>query len=110
MIEVQARMDRIPVFVKEGSIIPFMEPRLHAPKKGEVVNLVIRHYGLQPATYRLYDDDGFSFDFEKGAYTWRELKVTKDDRGNWTGSISTAPQGKPNTIGEISWRFMTPAN
>lgn len=107
IIEVQARLDRIPVFVKEGSIIPLMEPLLHAPAKGEVVDLEIRHYGVEPATYRYYDDDGYTFNFEKGAYTWRELKVEKDGQGQWKGFLSPAVEGKPNTIGKVRWKFMT---
>ncbi|WP_162416982.1 glycoside hydrolase family 31 protein [Cyclobacterium roseum] len=107
IIDVQARLDRIPVFVKEGSIIPLMEPRLHAPAKGEVVDLEIRHYGREPATYRYYDDDGYSFDFEKGAYTWREFKVEKDAQGQWKGLLTPAAEGTPTTIGAVRWKFMT---
>ena len=44
-ITVTPGLDRIPVYVKDGAILPFMEARLHAPKAGEKVNLEIRHYG-----------------------------------------------------------------
>ncbi|WP_375583689.1 TIM-barrel domain-containing protein [Cyclobacterium xiamenense] len=110
IIEVPAGPDQIPVFVREGSLIPLMEPRLHAPGPDERVDLEIRHYGREAATYWYYDDDGYSFDFEKGAYTWREFKVEKDGQGNWRGTVSAAPAGKPNTIGNVRWKFMSSGN
>lgn len=107
VITVTPGFDQIPVYVKDGGIIPFMEPRLHAPQAGEKVNLEIRHYGAKPGTARLYDDDGETFDYERGEYSWRELKVEQQDNGRWIGSVSEAQKGKPNSFGEIEWKFMT---
>ncbi|MBD3627343.1 TIM-barrel domain-containing protein [Cyclobacterium sp.] len=107
IISITARLDQIPVFVKEGGIIPMMEPRLHAPAKGESFDLEIRHYGVTPSIYFLYDDDGESFAYEKGDFSWREIKVEKDGRGKWKGSVSKAAKGKPDHIGAVSWKFMT---
>jgi alpha-D-xyloside xylohydrolase len=107
IIVVNATMDKIPVFVKDGGIIPLMLPRLQSPKLGEKVDLEIRFYGKQAGRYLLYDDDGETFNYEKGDYSWREIKVEKDNGGNWKGTISDAQKGKPNTINQISWRFMT---
>ena len=100
-------MDRIPVYVKDGAILPFMEARLHAPKAGEKVNLEIRHYGKADGAYRLYDDDGETFDYEKGAYSWRDITVTRDKKGKLKGTISKAEKGKPNSIANVTWKFMT---
>lgn len=60
--------DRIPVYVKDGGIIPMMGSRLHIPLPNEKVDLTIRHYGQKEGNYQLYDDDGVSFDYEKGSY------------------------------------------
>jgi alpha-D-xyloside xylohydrolase len=100
-------LDKIPVYVKDGGIIPMMPPLLHAPKAGEKVNLEIRHYGEKNGAYRLYDDDGETFNFEKGAYAWRDIQVSRQKTGQLKGSISKAPAGKPNTVGKVTWRFMT---
>jgi alpha-glucosidase (family GH31 glycosyl hydrolase) len=100
-------LDKIPVYVKDGGIIPMMPPLLHAPKAGEKVNLEIRHYGEKNGAYRLYDDDGETFNFEKGAYAWRDIQVSRQKTGQLKGSISRAPAGKPNTVGKVTWRFMT---
>ena len=66
VITVTPGLDKIPVYVKDGGIIPMMPPRLHAPKAGEKVDLEIRYYGEKPGKYELYDDDGETFDYEKG--------------------------------------------
>ena len=106
-ITVTPGLDRIPVYVKDGAILPFMEARLHAPKAGEKVNLEIRHYGKADGAYRLYDDDGETFDYEKGAYSWRDITVTRDKKGKLKGAISKAEKGKPNSIANVTWKFMT---
>jgi alpha-D-xyloside xylohydrolase len=103
VITVTPGLDKIPVFVKDGGIIPMMAPRLHAPKAGEKVDLEIRYYGQNPGKYELYDDDGETFDYQKGAYSWREIRVE-----NKKGTISDPVKGKPNTIKNITWKFMTP--
>jgi alpha-D-xyloside xylohydrolase len=102
IITVSPGLDKIPVYVKDGGIIPMMKPRLHAPKAGEKVDLEIRYYGEKPGKYLLYDDDGETFDYEKGAYSWREIRVE-----NRKGTISAAFKGKPNTINKVTWKFMT---
>ncbi len=106
-IEVTPGLDRIPVYVKDGGIIPMMEPRLHAPSPGEKTDLEIRHYGNADGAYRLYDDDGVSYDYEKGAYSWRDIKVERQKNGKLKGTISKPEKGKPNSIGNVTWKFMT---
>ena len=106
-ITVSPGLDRIPVFVKDGAIIPMMEASLHAPKTGQKMNLEIRHYGKSDGTYYLYDDDGETFGYEKGEYSWREIKVTRDGNGKLKGSISKAVKGKPDNIASVTWKFMT---
>ena len=106
-IEVTPGLDKIPVFVKDGAIIPMMGARLHAPAPGEKVDLEIRHYGKADGNYRLYDDDGVSFDYEKGDYSWRDIKVERQKNGILKGSISRPEKGKPDTVGKVTWKFMT---
>lgn len=99
--------DRIPVYVKDGGIIPMMGSRLHMPLPNEKVDLTIRHYGQKEGNYQIYDDDGVSFDYEKGSYAWRRVLVKKNGKGSLRGEISKPQQGKPNTIGRIQFEFMT---
>lgn len=106
-ITVTPGLDRIPVYVKDGGIIPMMETRLHAPAAGEKVNMEIRHYGTKESSYNLYDDDGVSFDYEKGAYSWRKVEIKKDKKGLLVGTVSNAIKGKPDNIAKVSFRFMS---
>ena len=106
-ITVSPGLDRIPVFVKDGGIIPMMEERLHAPAVGEKVNLEVRHYGDADGLYRLYDDDGETFDYQKGIYSWREIKVTRDKKGRLHGTISSPANGMPDNIASVKWTFMS---
>jgi alpha-glucosidase (family GH31 glycosyl hydrolase) len=107
VITVTPGLEKIPVYVKDGGIIPMMPPMLHTPKAGDVVDLEIRHYGTKTNSYMLYDDDGETFDYEKGAYSWRTLTVKSDKNNKLFGEISKAEKNKPNTIGKVTWRFMT---
>jgi alpha-glucosidase (family GH31 glycosyl hydrolase) len=106
LITVTPGLDKIPVYVKDGGIIPMMKPRLHAPHANEKVDIEIRHYGEKGGSYKLYDDDGETFNYEKGLFTWRQITVANVN-GKWTGHISEAIPGRPNTIGNVTWKFMT---
>lgn len=100
-------LERIPVYVKDGGIVPLMPARLHTPKMGETVPLEVRYYGTKPGLYRLYDDDGETFDYEKGAYSFREIRVTRQPNGQVSGTISAPELGKPNTVGTVTFTPMT---
>ena len=106
IITVTPGLEKIPVFVRDGGIIPFMSPRLQAPRKNETVDIEFRYYGEKPGSYMLYDDDGETFNYENGDYSFREVKVQKDKNGKQVGTISAPQKGKPNTIGKVTWKFM----
>jgi len=106
-ITVTPGWDRIPVFVKDGALIPMMEARLHAPAKNEKINIELRHYGEKPGRYLLYDDDGETFDYEKGVFSWREITVSKNRKGQWEGAISKAEKDKPDNVGKVTFKMMT---
>jgi alpha-D-xyloside xylohydrolase len=107
VITVTPGLDKIPVYVKDGGIIPMMPALMHAPKAGEKTDLEIRCYGSKPSTFLLYDDDGETFNYEKGEYSFRLIKVSRNSAGNPEGSISDPVKDKPNSIGNVIWKFMT---
>jgi hypothetical protein len=76
-------------------------------QRGKILQLHVDHYGTKPSKYMLYDDDGETFNYEKGEYSWREIKIEKNNQGTLIGTISDAVGGKPNTVGKVTWRFMT---
>lgn len=107
VITITPGLSKIPVFVRNGGIIPMMPPLLHAPKADEKTDLEIRFYGDQPGHFQLYDDDGETFNYEKGAYSFREISVQKNANGKWEGTLAPPVPGKPNSVGAITWKYMS---
>ncbi|MCP5535182.1 MAG: DUF5110 domain-containing protein [Akkermansiaceae bacterium] len=67
--------DLPPLFVREGALIPMLTQAVNRTRDLVGSDIEIRHYGGQDGTCLLYEDDGTSFDYEKGAYTLREFSV-----------------------------------
>jgi alpha-D-xyloside xylohydrolase len=64
---VDAPYDRIPVFVREGSIIPFgPEMEWSDEKPAELINLYV--YEGDDGSFQLYEDEGTNYNYEKGKY------------------------------------------
>ena len=64
---VEAPYERIPVFVREGAIIPF-GPAMEwsDEKKADLINLYV--YAEQDGSFQLYEDEGTNYNYEKGQY------------------------------------------
>ena len=62
---------------------------------------------MKTNSYKLYDDDGVTFNYENGVYSWREITVSRKKDGTLTGKISKAEKGKPDTFGKVVWRYMS---
>lgn len=64
---IETGLDQIPIFIKEGTILPMAQPVEHvdADTRFEITCYV---YGAQPANSELFEDDGVTFNFEKGSY------------------------------------------
>ena len=73
---------------------------LHTPSNGEIYPLTIRYYGESEGEFVLYDDDGETFNYEKGEYSLTKLKY------DTSGSIEKIKEGIFN-YGDISWKKMT---
>ena len=91
-IEVAAPIDTLPLFVRAGSIIPFGTPVLATKQKQEVAS--VRVYPGANAELTLYDDDGRTYAYEKGAgrvtrLVWddRAGRLTHEGPAAWTGSL-----------------------
>src|SRR5690606_8594242 len=67
----QETPDRIPLYVREGGMIPLVaKPLLTPPGQSDNLPLKIRYYGTEPSESRIYDDDGETFAYENRAYSW----------------------------------------
>lgn len=67
-IQAQAPYHRVPVFVKEGSIIP-AGPALQYSNEKPADPLTIYVYTGKDAEFVLYEDEGVNYNYEKGQYS-----------------------------------------
>ena len=73
---VDAPYEQIPVFVREGAIIPFgPEMEWSDEKPAELINLYV--YAGQDGSFQLYEDEGTNYNYEKGKYA--TIDITYDD-------------------------------
>jgi alpha-glucosidase (family GH31 glycosyl hydrolase) len=108
VIEVAPGLDKIPLFVKDGGIIPLVPPHRNALDAERKLPLEVRHYGTAEGKCSLYDDDGTSFDFERGYYSSTMLTVSRDSKGKLQGKMAAVQAGKPFSYApHAEWRFMT---
>ena len=74
---VDAPYERIPVFVREGAIIPFgPEMEWSDEKPAELINLYV--YAGQDGEFQLYEDEGTNYNYEKGQYA--TIQISYDDQ------------------------------
>lgn len=105
VITVKPGLDKIPVYVKDGGIIPLW-PKL-TKVDAEKHPIEIRYYGAKPSIYELYDDDGETYDYEKGEYLRIPIEVRVDSEGKKKGEVRI-PEGKSIwSYGDFSFKFMT---
>jgi alpha-D-xyloside xylohydrolase len=95
------------VFVKDGGLVPMIGERQWAPGPDDTVDLEVRHYGQAPGRMLLYDDDGETFDYEKGERSWTRLAVDKDASGKLAGTVTLDASGRRWRYSDVRWTFMT---
>ena len=73
---VDAPYEQIPVFVREGAIIPFgPEMEWSDEKPAELINLYV--YAGKDGQFQLYEDEGTNYNYEKGKYA--TIDIIYDD-------------------------------
>jgi len=94
MIDADAPLKKIPLFVRGGSIVPMTEPMQFVDEKPDAP-YEIRIYRGADGSFTLYEDSGDGYDYEGGAFalvtfSWNESqgKLTISARtGNFQGLI-----------------------
>lgn len=105
IISVSPGLDKIPVYVKDGGIVPMFPPIRQIDNKQ--YPLEVRHYGNAPGIYDLYDDDGETFNYQKGEFVRIVLTVDVDASNNKMGKASI-PGGKNVwSYSDYIFRYMT---
>jgi alpha-D-xyloside xylohydrolase len=79
-VEAKAPLDRVPIYVRSGSIVPMgPDEEWSSEKAADLIEL--RVYTGGDADFTLYEDEGDNYDYERGAYAtialhWDESKQT----------------------------------
>lgn len=87
-IRVPCTIERIPLFVRAGSIVPVAPVTQYVDENPDAV-YEIRVYGGRDGKFTLYDDAGDGYDYENGEYTMVKLTYCEE-----TGQIQEQVCGK----------------
>ena len=110
-ITLQTCLNRVPMFVRAGSILP-LGPEMQYVGEKAWDNMELRLYPGADGSFTLYEDEGDNYNYEKGVYTtitfsWNDKarQLTIGDRqGNYPGMIQnrqfmvTLPDGTSRQV------------
>ncbi len=68
-----------PLFIRSGAIIPFRKPMNYIGEKKED-SLVLRVYPEKNSLYTLWEDDGISFEYEKGIIAKTRIECADSEK------------------------------
>lgn len=105
VITVAPGLAKIPVFVKDGGIVPLW-PAI-TKIKSDKLPLEVRYYGNKPASYALYDDDGETYNYESGDCTRIQLKVDVKENKEKIGNVFIPEGSTVWSFSDYNFRFMT---
>ena len=108
---VETSLDRVPMFVRAGSILP-LGPEMQYVGEKKWDNLELRVYPGADAVFTLYEDEGDNYNYEQGVFatipmTWndRTRTLTIGEReGTFPGMLATRrftvvlPDGKSEVV------------
>lgn len=74
--QIETAFDQLPIYVRQGTILPLATP---VPNISEetVFDLNCKVYGVPSATCSLFEDDGVSYNYQKGKYNIITLDAAK---------------------------------
>jgi alpha-D-xyloside xylohydrolase len=92
-IEAEAPYERIPVFVKEGSIIPLGQKTEYTAEKSD--DLILFVYTGKNSSFKIYEDENINYNYEKGAFSNIPVSFNNESGkltiGNRNGNFSGMP-------------------
>lgn len=77
-LEADAPYEKIPVFVREGSLITF-GPEIQYTSEKPADPVILYVYTGADGTFTLYEDEGTNYNYEKGAYSLIKLTYNETD-------------------------------
>ena len=104
-INADAAYERMPVFVKAGSIIPF-GPELQYTSEKPADTITLNIYTGADASFNLYEDEGTNYNYEKDAFSVIQLKYNEATKtitiGDRKGSFNGMSEKRVFNINVIS--------
>lgn len=77
-IELPVTLSSIPMFLRDGAIVPMAENQMFSMEKDEVTHLLLTVVPGQERTFTLYDDDGVSEAYRDGVYHKTDIHLYGD--------------------------------
>lgn len=75
----EAPINRIPLFIKEGGIIPMREKQVYVGMNSNEIHLLtLKIFPGKESNYEFYQDDGQSLNYQQGQYLITEISVRND--------------------------------
>ena len=110
-VTMQTQLDRVPMFVRAGSILP-LGPEMQYTGEKSWDNLEIRIYPGADGTFVLYEDEGDNYNYEKGvfatiAFQWNNKSQTLtigNRQGTYPGMLESRhftvvlPDGRQQSV------------
>jgi len=87
--EIETSLHELPIYVKSGSIIPIAKP-VQSLSENTVFDITCNVYGSNAQDFTLFEDDGITYNFEKGDFNQIVLSIV-NQKGivNRTGTFKT---------------------
>jgi alpha-glucosidase (family GH31 glycosyl hydrolase) len=104
IIEYDADLSKVPVFAKEGAIIPEREVQNYTNER-PATQITLKAYPKQngeASTFTLYEDDGQTYNYEKGQSADTKFTV-KSNAGNVTLEIAAMNGSFEGSIQNRTW-------
>jgi len=79
-IHILTPLDKLPIFVKSGAIIP-MQPELQYMDEKKVDEITLDIWPGKSSSFDLYEDDGLSLKYKDGDYAVTKITSAKIDNG-----------------------------
>ncbi|HKJ93344.1 MAG TPA: TIM-barrel domain-containing protein, partial [Longimicrobiales bacterium] len=86
-VVVDAPLDRLPMFLEAGGILPRRPPEQYVGQQPMDTLYLDAFPGDSAGSFRLYEDDGESYAFEKGGYRVTRFEVARDGAGLRLGRV-----------------------
>src|SRR5579864_874315 len=96
-VEAEAPLDRIPLFVRAGSIVP-LGPEIEYADQKPASPIELRIFRGSDGKFDLYEDEGDSYNYEKGSHSLIPLRWSETDKTLTIGDRQGQYSGMPKEV------------